>query len=824
MALPFIFVSGTTILASQVNANFAATALTDLSNLSLSKTAGNVIVGTGTGFASNALVAGSGITITPGVGTVTITASGSSSLTVGTSPISSGSNNYILYNNSGVLGNYATSGTGTTVAMATGAALTTPTMQAGGHGNTPQLSPPSYAQGWVWYDSGNDGLAYFNGATGNQVIAGQEVQIRVYNATASTIPIGTPVYITGAFSGIPTVSPCLNTSFAAAQCIGLTTQAIAVSGTGYVMAAGTIRSVNTSAYSAGDTLYVGASAGTLVNTNPGSGYYATVVGYVSVVNASTGKITVMPGVPASISAGGGLAVGSSAISGGTSGRVLYDNAGVLGELATTGSGSVVQATSPTLVTPALGTPSAAVLTNATGLPLTTGVTGLLPVANGGTGTSTPALVAGTNVTISGSWPNQTINASGGGGGSSINVSQAGSTVVSGLTVLNFVQGAAVSAAGTQANVTIPTDYFGSGPPSTGSTPSLDGTATGQWSGAASGTVTISTTQVNDVVVLLIGCEQNAALQTVASVASSHLTWARRGGFNGQPGSGNYQSFEIWWAPAASILTSEVVTITLSAATDDAAVVAFAVHGAANIASPWDTGSLPVITTGNPAAAPVFTTVQAHDFVFAASFSSSNTNDTSAWTSIANANNGGGTNYAYVTSFYEVVSSPQAAATASLTTANPNLKIRLVDAITGDVITTYVNGDRYYDQSTTPYTEYVYAAGTWHQAGLVGYATGAGGTVTQATSRTTGVTINTPSGAITMFSAAGSATAATFAVANSSVAATDTICLSQTSGTNLYNFIPTAVSAGSFNITFYTTGGTATDAPVINFNVIKGTTS
>lgn len=69
----------------------------------------------------------------------------------------------------------------------------------------------------------------------------------------------------------------------------------------------------------------------------------------------------------------------------------------------TGSGALVFATSPTLVTPALGTPASGTMTNVTGLPLTTGVTGTLAVTNGGTGraTSTTAyglIAAGTTAT------------------------------------------------------------------------------------------------------------------------------------------------------------------------------------------------------------------------------------------------------------------------------------------------------------------------------------------------------------------------------------------------------------------------------------------
>lgn len=107
----------------------------------------------------------------------------------------------------------------------------------------------------------------------------------------------------------------------------------------------------------------------------------------------------------------------------------------------------------------------------------------------------------------------------------------------------------------------------------------------------------------------------------------------------------------------------------------------------------------------------------------------------------------------------------------------------------------------------------------------GTGTGAGGAVTQITSRTTSVTLNTYSGAVTLLAAAGSATPASFTVTNSKVVATDTIVLSvKSSTTNLYEVFVTAVGAGSFQITFFTTGGTTSDSPVINFAVVHAATS
>lgn len=107
---------------------------------------------------------------------------------------------------------------------------------------------------------------------------------------------------------------------------------------------------------------------------------------------------------------------------------------------------------------------------------------------------------------------------------------------------------------------------------------------------------------------------------------------------------------------------------------------------------------------------------------------------------------------------------------------------------------------------------------------IGYTTGAGGTVTQATSKTTGVTLNKTSGQITMNGAALAAAAeVSFTVTNSTVASTDVIIVNvQSVGTAGAYFVTVgAVANGSFSITVgNASAGSLSQALVLNFAVIK----
>jgi hypothetical protein len=122
--------------------------------------------------------------------------------------------------------------------------------------------------------------------------------------------------------------------------------------------------------------------------------------------------------PANLSAVVPANKGGSGLDNSASTGVPIWTAGSQAIQATTGSGNVVRATSPTLVTPNLGTPSAGTLTNATGLPISTGVSGL------GTGVAT---ALGNNVSGTGAICLASGSACSGGGSSTVPVTTVASS-------------------------------------------------------------------------------------------------------------------------------------------------------------------------------------------------------------------------------------------------------------------------------------------------------------------------------------------------------------------------------------------------------------
>ena len=107
---------------------------------------------------------------------------------------------------------------------------------------------------------------------------------------------------------------------------------------------------------------------------------------------------------------------------------------------------------------------------------------------------------------------------------------------------------------------------------------------------------------------------------------------------------------------------------------------------------------------------------------------------------------------------------------------------------------------------------------------IGYTATAQGAVTQATSKSTGVTLNKPTGVITMNNASlATATNVTFTLTNSFISANDTLILTLASGQTTpgsYNVFVNALAAGSASITLRNiSAGTLTEAIVVNFAIL-----
>jgi hypothetical protein len=197
----------------------------------------------------------------------------------------------------------ATSTTGSgNVVLATGATLNNPTI--GNYEAWTSTTKPSYTEGLQWYDSSAHCLSYYNDSANAIVHIGQDLQVKVINNTGSTIPNGSPVYITSTSSGqtYPNVALAKADVAATSAVIGLTNGAITNGSIGYVTSQGGIDGVNTGSFTVGQVLYLSPySAGQLMNTIPPTGITVQ-VGVVSYVDSSNGKIYVKQTTPLAVPA------------------------------------------------------------------------------------------------------------------------------------------------------------------------------------------------------------------------------------------------------------------------------------------------------------------------------------------------------------------------------------------------------------------------------------------------------------------------------------------------------------------------------------------
>ena len=163
-----------------------------------------------------------------------------------------------------------------------------------------------YNEGRLFYDQENGALGFYNEEADITLQVGQEFYKRVYNNSGVTITNGTPVYASGSQGDVSTIFPAISQNIYSSSYnadttsfIGLATHDIENNSIGYVTEKGVVRGINTTAFTAGDRIYLQTGSAGFRDTRPPFPYSVVEVGNV-IRSQANGFIEIDP-IPALLS-------------------------------------------------------------------------------------------------------------------------------------------------------------------------------------------------------------------------------------------------------------------------------------------------------------------------------------------------------------------------------------------------------------------------------------------------------------------------------------------------------------------------------------------
>ena len=155
---------------------------------------------------------------------------------------------------------------------------------------TPTNSP---AAGQIAYIGNTGALSYLMNNSSVMSSIGQTLHAYVHNADSVTITKGQPVYLFSASGNKASVKLANNSGDStSAKTLGLASENITAGQTGFITCQGVLDGLNTGSYTAGDSLYLGATAGALTNSKPYAPNHLVYIGMVERANNGNGQIYV----------------------------------------------------------------------------------------------------------------------------------------------------------------------------------------------------------------------------------------------------------------------------------------------------------------------------------------------------------------------------------------------------------------------------------------------------------------------------------------------------------------------------------------------------